>query len=137
MGVQKDLLYPHAFSGAYRLKCRNPLHLRLCILEFYMSVGVQCNADIRVPHDILQALGIHATLCHLGAKGMSAYMWTCQVWNKKIFYSGWKVSNHSNQILQHLYYLLHDYCCPKHLFTIVSANILVNCFKTPEYGKSD
>ena len=99
--------------------------------------SVQCNADIRVSHDILQALGIHATLCHLGAKGMSAYMWTCQVWNKKIFYSGWKVSNHSNQILQHLYYLLHDYCCPKHLFTIVAANILVNCFKTPEYGKSD
>lgn len=36
--------------------------------------SVQCNADIRVSHDILQALGIHATLCHLGAKGMSAYM---------------------------------------------------------------
>ena len=46
----------------------------LSILNFQMRVGVQSNADIRMPHDILQRFGVHTALCHIGAEGVSTHM---------------------------------------------------------------
>lgn len=49
-------------------------HLFLNIFKSYMSIGVRRHADIRVPHNLLQRLWVHARLCHIGAKGMTADM---------------------------------------------------------------
>ena len=60
--------------SALFLPLRDPVKFRFCIVKFDMGIGVQRNADIRVTHDILQGFGIHAALCHIGAKGMAAHM---------------------------------------------------------------
>ena len=52
----------------------NPVKFLLSILNFQMRVGVQSNADIRMPHDILQRFGVHTALCHIGAEGMPEHM---------------------------------------------------------------
>ena len=50
------------------------LHLFLHIVEAEMGVCIQRNTDIRMSHDILQGLGIHAGLRHIGTECMSAHM---------------------------------------------------------------
>ena len=40
-----------------------------------MGVGIQRNPDVAVAHNVLQRLGIHAGFGHIGAEGVSAYMW--------------------------------------------------------------
>ena len=37
-----------------------------------MGVGVEGNADVGVAHDVLQSLGVHSALGHVGAEGVSA-----------------------------------------------------------------
>ena len=39
-----------------------------------MRVGVQRHADIAVSHDILQRLGIHSGLCHVGTESVPTHM---------------------------------------------------------------
>ena len=39
-----------------------------------MRAGVESDADVRVAHDILQSLGIHSALGHVGAEGVAADM---------------------------------------------------------------
>ena len=39
-----------------------------------MSIGVESDADIRMPHQILKHLRIHSGLCHIRAVRVSAYM---------------------------------------------------------------
>ena len=48
--------------------------LRLCVIELHMGVNIQRHADVRMSHDVLESLGAHAGLRHVGAEGMSAYM---------------------------------------------------------------
>ena len=42
----------------------------LSIIELDMGIGVQCYADVAVSHDILQGLGTHTGLCHIGTEGV-------------------------------------------------------------------
>ena len=51
-----------------------PQEFLLRIIELNVRVGVQRHADIAVTHDILQRLGIHTGLCHIGAEGMPTHM---------------------------------------------------------------
>ena len=51
-----------------------PEQFRLGIIELNMSVSVQRHADIAVTHDILQRLGVHPGLGHIGAKSMPTHM---------------------------------------------------------------
>lgn len=39
-----------------------------------MGIGVQRDADIRVPHDVLQSFWAHAAARHVGTEGVPAYM---------------------------------------------------------------
>lgn len=45
-----------------------------------MCVGIQRHADVRMPHQVLERLWIHAGLCHVAAVGMAADMGS-DVWN--------------------------------------------------------
>ena len=56
------------------LSFHHPIKFHLGIVKFDMGIGVQRDADIRVIHDILQGLGVHAALCHVGTEGMAAHM---------------------------------------------------------------
>lgn len=40
-----------------------------------MHIGVHRHTDVRMPHQVLQCLRIHARLCHIGTVGVSAYVW--------------------------------------------------------------
>ena len=42
----------------------------MCIVR----ICIQCDADVRVTHNILKGFGVQATLCHVGTKSMAAYM---------------------------------------------------------------
>lgn len=54
---------------------------------------------------------------------MSAYMWTCQVWDKKnISFSCRKVPDHSNQVPQHFYYLPQNRSCPEHFISALKIH---------------
>lgn len=46
----------------------------LGIFIAHMGVSVEGNADIRMAHDVLQGLGVHAGFCHVGTEGMPAHM---------------------------------------------------------------
>ena len=39
-----------------------------------MRVHIHCDRYIRMPHEVLQFLGIHSRFCHIAAIGVSAYM---------------------------------------------------------------
>ena len=56
------------------LSFHHTVEFHLCIVKFDMGVGIQRDADIRVTHDILQGLGIHAAFRHVGTEGMAAHM---------------------------------------------------------------
>ena len=61
-----------------RLRLSKLLHsfqLFLCIIKPDMRVNIHRNADIRMPHQVLQRLRIHPGLRHIGTVSMSAYMW--------------------------------------------------------------
>lgn len=45
------------------------------ILKLDMSIGIQHNADVRMPHQILKGFGIDSGLRHIAAIGMPTYMW--------------------------------------------------------------
>ena len=45
-----------------------------------MRISVQRHANIRVPHNLLQRLRVHARLCHIGTKSMTADM-RCHLWH--------------------------------------------------------
>ena len=66
--VGKNKEFTNGLSAGY------PQEFLLCIIELNVCVGVQRHADIAVSHDILQRLGIHSGLCHVGAEGMPAYV---------------------------------------------------------------
>lgn len=55
-------------------------HLFLNVFKAYMRISVQRHANIRVPHNLLQRLRVHARLCHIGAKCMTADM-RCHLWH--------------------------------------------------------
>ena len=78
MGVQMGVRIPKCTSEIFNTLTpsdhRYLFHLSFNILEFHMGVSVQCDTDIRMPHDVLQALWVHSTFCHLGAESVSAYM---------------------------------------------------------------
>ena len=70
-----------------------PLNLRLCfpklfhplqfffsIIESDMRVHIHCDRYIRMPHEVLQRLGIHSRFCHIRTIRVSAYM-RCDVWH--------------------------------------------------------
>lgn len=42
----------------------------LSIIKLDMGIGVPCYADVAVSHDILQGLGTHTGLCHIGTEGV-------------------------------------------------------------------
>ena len=50
------------------------LQLLLGIDQTKMRVGIQSNTDIRMPHQILEGVRIHAFLGFLAAVGVPAYM---------------------------------------------------------------
>ena len=66
--VGKNQKFTNGLSAGY------PQEFLLRIIELNMGIGVQCHADVAVPHDILQCLRIHSGLCHIGAEGMPTYM---------------------------------------------------------------
>ena len=39
-----------------------------------MSVDIQRDAHIRVPHEVLQGFDVHARICHVGAEGVAEHM---------------------------------------------------------------
>ena len=39
-----------------------------------MGICVESNTDIRMPHDVWQSLGVHSTLCHVGAERVPTHM---------------------------------------------------------------
>ena len=53
---------------------RHPKQLRLCLIELHMGVNIQRHADVRMTHDVLEGLRVHAGLHHVRAESMSAYM---------------------------------------------------------------
>ena len=57
----------HEFTNG--LSAGYPQEFLLRIIELNMSVSVQRHADIAVSHDILQRLGVHSGLGHVGACG--------------------------------------------------------------------
>ena len=56
------------------LSFHHTVEFNLCIVKFDMGVGIQRDADIRVTHDILQGLGVHAAFRHVGTEGVAAHM---------------------------------------------------------------
>ena len=40
------------------------------------DIHIHRNADVRMPHEVLQGLLIHSRFCHIGAISMAAYMWS-------------------------------------------------------------
>ena len=48
--------------------------LCLCVIELHMGVNIQCYADVRMTHDILQCLWIHSGFRHIRTEGVPAYM---------------------------------------------------------------
>jgi len=56
------------------LSFQNTVKFDLCIFKFQVSVGVQCDTDIRMSHDVLQGFGVHTALCHVGTECMTAHM---------------------------------------------------------------
>ena len=62
----------HEFTNG--LSAGYPQEFLLCIIELNVCVGVQRHADIAVSHDILQRLGIHSGLCHVGAESVPTHM---------------------------------------------------------------
>ena len=66
--VGKNKEFTNGLSAGY------PQEFLLRIIELNMCVGVQRHADIAVSHDILQRLGIHSGLCHVGAESVPTHM---------------------------------------------------------------
>ena len=62
----------HEFTNG--LSAGYPQEFLLRIIELNVGVGVQRHTDIAVTHDILQRLGIHPRLCHVGAESMPTHM---------------------------------------------------------------
>ena len=56
------------------LSFQNPVEFDLCIFKFQVSVSIQSDTDIRMPHDVLHGFGVHTALRHIGTEGMPAYM---------------------------------------------------------------
>ena len=52
----------------------------LSIIESDMRVHIHCDRYIRMPHEVLQRLGIHSRFCHIRTIRVSAYM-RCDVWH--------------------------------------------------------
>lgn len=50
----------------------HPLQFVRSILQAKMRVGIQRYTDIRMPHQVLKRLWIHAGLCHVAAVDMAA-----------------------------------------------------------------
>ena len=76
----------HAFTGNFGknvgkfreftngLSAGYPQEFLLHIIEPHVCVGVQRHADIAVSHDILQRLGVHTGLSHVGAESVPTHM---------------------------------------------------------------
>ena len=61
-------------------KLFHPFQFFLSIIESDMRVHIHCNRYIRMPHEVLQCLGIHSRFCHIRAIGVSAYV-RCNIWH--------------------------------------------------------
>ena len=77
------MLFPAILVNPLVNKCALPTgFLRLPLLgaalsvpiELHMGVNIQRHADVRMTHDILQCLRVHAGFRHIGTEGVSAYM---------------------------------------------------------------
>ena len=55
-------------------KLFHPFQFFLDITKPNMRVHIHGNANIRIPHEVLQRLWIHSRFCHIRAIGVSAYM---------------------------------------------------------------
>lgn len=66
--VGKNQEFTNGLSAGY------PQEFLLRIIELNVRVGVQRHADIAVSHDILQRLGIHPGLCHVGTESVPTHM---------------------------------------------------------------
>ena len=53
------------------------------VFQPQVGVGVERDADVGMPHEVLERLWIHARLSLIAAVGVAADVWTCQVWDKK------------------------------------------------------
>ena len=73
MGILYYWLYYKWQTNTF-LGFRDPIKFYLSIFKFDMGIGVQCNTNIRMAHDILQGFGVHAAFRHVGAEGMAADM---------------------------------------------------------------
>ena len=55
------------------------MHFLANFLETKMRIGIERYPNIRMPHNVLQRLRVHACRCHSAAKGMAAdmgrYLW--------------------------------------------------------------
>ena len=69
----------HIFDRSdFSLRRFEILNFLPCIVQFQMGIGIQGNADVTVPHQILEDFWIHPCLCHVRAICMTAYMGSCK-----------------------------------------------------------
>ena len=71
--IHRFLLSFFHFSP-YFLHIFHFLQLISSIFQSPMGIGVHCNTDVRMSHQVLQSFGIHARLRHIGTVGVSTYM---------------------------------------------------------------
>ena len=62
------------------------LQFFLCIIKSNMCLHVHCYRNIAMPHKVLKCLRIHPSFGLIWAISVATIMWTCQVWDKKIFF---------------------------------------------------
>ena len=74
--VNPSGLLPPLLLMAYKhfLGFHTAVKFHLGILKLDVGIGVQCDADVRMSHDVLQCFGVHSALCHVGAESVSAHM---------------------------------------------------------------
>ena len=75
---EASLGYRPLFTGCLRNFFLGPIqflqtdHFVLSILQSQVSIGVHGHANVRMTHQVLQCLWVHAGACHVAAVGMAA-----------------------------------------------------------------